>query len=103
MKKLLFLFIIPLVSCSNSDMSSDAQEICGVMEQTLVALEPSNEANSEELTSLKSKSKELIKKVDAIMSKYDKDEFQSYLLENCEPAKVYNHIDVSFLDVLYSL
>ena len=94
-KLLIILFIIPLVSCSN--LSSDAQEVCELLKETEemlpkimeVSLQAAfgNEDKAKELEDLQSKAEEIGAKVEAIKSKYDEDEFQSYLLENCEVAK----------------
>ena len=103
-KLLIILFIIPLVSCSN--LSSDAQEVCELLKETEemlpkimeVSLQAAfgNEDKAKELEDLESKAEEIGAKVEAIKSKYDEDEFQSYLLENCEEAKELKELGETF-------
>ena len=106
-KLLIILFIIPLVSCSN--LSSDAQEVCELLKETEemlpkimeVSLQAAfgNEDKAKELEDLESKAEEIGAKVEAIKSKYDEDEFQSYLLENCEVAKELKELGETFEEI----
>ena len=112
MKRLLLLLIlIPLSSCSN--LSSDAQKVCELMAETKEILPKimevgmqaafGNEDSTKELEELQSKAEEIGVKVEAISSKYDEDEFQSYLLENCEVAKELKELGEAFEDIGESL
>ena len=106
-KTLIILFLIPFASCSN--LSSDAQEVCELMSETKEILPKimevgmqaafGNEDSTKELEELQSKSEEIGAKVEAISSKYDEDEFQSYLLENCEVAKELKELGEAFEEV----
>ena len=105
MKKLILLLFIPLASCSN--LSSDAQEVCEIMNETEEIVQKldysdllfeawGNEDKAKEYEDLESKLEELYTKIDAIKTKYDEDEFQSYLLENCEIAKELKELGKAF-------
>ena len=108
MKKILIiLFLMPFTSCSN--LSSDAQEVCELMTETKEILPKimevgmqsafGNEDSTKELEELQSKAEAIGAKVEAISSKYDEDEFQSYLLENCEVAKELKELGEAFEEV----
>jgi hypothetical protein len=96
MKKIfLTITVIILASCSN--MSSDAQKVCELLSETKEIMPEmmkigmksafGDEDATKKLEELKSNSDEIGRQVEAISSKYDEDEFQVYLLENCEVAK----------------
>lgn len=108
MKKLFLLItIICFTSCSN--LASDAQEVCGLMSETKEILPKmmevgmqaafGNEDSTKELEELQSKAEEIGAKIEAISSKYDEDEFQSYLLENCEVARELKELGEGFEDI----
>ena len=108
MKRLLLLLtLIPLASCSN--LSSDAQEVCELMTETKEILPKimevgmqaafGNEDSTKQLEELQSKAEEIGAKVEAISSKYNEDEFQSYLIENCEVASELKELGDAFEDI----
>ena len=98
MKKLIILLLfIPLVfSCSN--MESDAEKVCDLTTLTMDAMpamaqlsmkagfgdEESKKEAQEQLDKLEADIKLLRAVIENIKIKYDEDEFQAYLLENCE-------------------
>ena len=100
MKKLILLLFIPLIfSCSN--MESDAEKVCDLTTLTtnvmpaIVELrkkvdygdEESKKEAQKQLDKLEADIKILGAVIENIKIKYDEDEFQAYLLENCEGFK----------------
>ena len=100
MKKLILLLFIPLVfSCSN--MKSDAEKVCDLTTLTtnvmpaMVELrkkadygdEESKKEAQKQLDKLEADIKLLVAVIENLKVKYDEDEFQAYLLENCEGFK----------------
>ena len=100
MKKLILLLFIPLVlACSN--MESDAEKVCDLTTLTMDAMpamaqlrmkagfgdEESKKEAQKQLDKLEADIKLLRAVIENIKIKYDEDEFQAYLLENCEGFK----------------
>jgi len=101
MKKLILLLLfIPLVfSCSN--MESDAEKVCDLTTLTMDAMpamaqlsmkagfgdEESKKEAQKQLDELEADIKIMGAEIENIKVKYDEDEFQAYLLENCEGFK----------------
>ena len=100
MKKLILLLFIPLIfSCSN--MESDAEKVCDLTTLTtnvmpaMVELrkkadygdEESKKEAQKQLDKLEADVKLLVAVIENLKVKYDEDEFQAYLLENCEGFK----------------
>ncbi len=100
MKKLILLLFIPLVlSCSN--MESDAEKVCDLTTLTINVKpamkelrekadygdEESKKEAQKQLDKLEADIKLLQAVIENIKIKYDEDEFQAYLLENCEGFK----------------
>ena len=100
MKKLLLLLFFPLVfSCSN--MESDAERVCDLTTLTIDVKpvmaqlgmkasfgdEESKKEAQKKLDELEADIKILGSEIENIKAKYDEDEFQAYLLENCEGFK----------------
>ena len=100
MKKLRLLLFIPLVfACSN--MESDAEKVCNLTTLTMdvmpAMVQLSNKADYGDEESKKEAQKQLDKLeadikilgavIENIKVKYDEDEFQAYLLENCDGFK----------------
>ena len=100
MKKLILLLFIPLVfSCSN--MESDAEKVCDLTNLTMDVMpamielrkkadygdEGSKKEAQEQLDKLEADIKLLSAVIENIKVKYDEDEFQAYLLKNCEGFK----------------
>ena len=100
MKKLILLIFIPLVfSCSN--MQSDAEKVCDLTSLTIDVMpamvelrkkadygdEESKKEAQKQLDKLEADIKILGAVIENIKIKYDEDEFQAYLLENCERFK----------------
>ena len=100
MRKLILLLFIPLIfSCSN--MESDAEKVCDLttlttnVMPTMVELrkkadygdEESKKEAQKQLDKLEADVKLLVAVIENLKVKYDEDEFQAYLLENCEGFK----------------
>ena len=85
MKKLIVLLLfIPLVfSCSN--MESDAEKVCDLT--TLIIDVKRSSLSPKQLDELEADIKIMGAEIENIKVKYDEDEFQAYLLENCEGFK----------------
>ncbi len=84
MKKLILLLFIPLVlACSN--MESDAEKVCDLT--TLIIDVKRSSLSPKQLDELEVDIKILDAEIENIKAKYDEDEFQAYLLENCEGFK----------------
>ena len=84
MKKLILLLFIPLVfACSN--MESDAEKVCDLT--TLIIDVKRSSLSPKQLDELEVDIKILGAEIENIKAKYDEDEFQAYLLENCEGFK----------------
>ena len=99
-KKLILLLFIPLVfACSN--MESDAKKVCDLTTLTINVKpamkelrekadygdEESKKEAQKQLDKLEADIKLLQAVIENIKIKYDEDEFQAYLLENCEGFK----------------
>ena len=106
MKKLILLLFIPLVlACSN--MESDAEKVCDLTTLTtnvtpaMVELrkkadygdEESKKEAQKQLDKLEADIKLLVAVIENLKVKYDEDEFQAYLLENCEGFKKMTEIN----------
>ena len=100
MKRLILLLFIPLVfTCSN--MESDAEKVCDLTTLTINVKpamaqltlkagfgdEESKKEAQKQLDKLEADVKLLVAVIDNLKVKYDEDEFQAYLLENCEGFK----------------
>ena len=84
MKKLILLLFIPLVfACSN--IESDAEKVCDLT--TLIIDVKRSSLSPKQLDELEVDIKILGAEIENIKAKYDEDEFQAYLLENCEGFK----------------
>ena len=96
----LILLFIPLVfSCSN--IESDAKKVCDLTTLTMDAMpamaqlsmkagfgdEESKKEAQKQLDELEADIKIMGAEIENIKVKYDEDEFQAYLLENCEGFK----------------
>ena len=101
MKKItiLMIMIITISSCSN--MESDAEKVCDLTTKTMEMMpemvqlgmkvgfgdEESKKEAQKQLDELEADIKKMGAELDNIKGKYDEDEFQAYLLENCEGLK----------------
>ena len=101
MKKItiLMIMIITISSCSN--MESDAEKVCDLTTQTMEMMpemiqlgmkagfgdEESKKEAQKQLDELEADIKKIGVELEIIKVKYDEDEFQAYLLENCEGLK----------------
>ncbi len=100
MKKLILLLFIPLFfACSN--MESDAERVCDLTTLTINVKpamtelglkasfgdEKSKKEAQKQLDELEADIKLLGAVIENIKVKYDENEFQAYLLENCESFK----------------
>ena len=93
------ILIITISSCSN--MESDAEKACDLTTQTMEMMpemlqlgmkagfgdEESKKEAQKQIDKLEADIKKMGEELENIMVKYDEDEFQAYLLENCEGAK----------------
>ena len=93
------ILIITISSCSN--MESDAEKACDLTTQTMEMMpemlqlgmkagfgdEESKKEAQKQLDKLEADIKLLQAVIENIKIKYDEDEFQAYLLENCEGFK----------------
>ena len=101
MKKLILITLIFVAFSSCSNMESDAQKACELMTETAELLpevmqlgmksafgdEESKKEAQKKLDELQSKTESMAVELAVINKKYDEDEFQAYLLDNCETAK----------------
>ena len=93
------ILIITISSCSN--MESDAEKVCDLTTQTMELMpemlqlgmkagfgdEESKKEAQKQIDKLEADIKKMGEELENIKVKYDEDEFQAYLLENCEGAK----------------
>ena len=91
--------IITISSCSN--MESDAEKVCDLTTQTMEMMpeilqlgmkagfgdEESKKEAQKQLDEIEADIKKMDEEFENIKVKYDEDEFQAYLLENCEGFK----------------
>jgi len=96
---LLLFTAFVMTSCSNMD--ADADRACELMSETKELMpqimklsiqssfgtETEMSEASEALSALEVKFEEIANQMEELSSNYDEDEFQNYLLENCEVAK----------------
>ena len=101
MKKFATLTLILAAFSSCSNMESDAQKVCLSMEElketmpemmklsfkSSLGTEESKKEAKQKLDSIQKELTLMTEEIEEIQSKYDKDEFQQYLLENCESTK----------------
>ena len=93
------IMIITISSCSN--MESDAEKVCDLTTQTMEMMpeilqlgmkagfgdEESKKEAQNQIDKLEADIKKMGEELENIKVKYDEDEFQAYLLENCEGFK----------------
>ncbi len=93
------ILIITISSCSN--MESDAEKVCDLTTQTMELMpemlqlgmkagfgdEESKKEAQKQIDKLEADIKKMGEELENIKVKYDEDEFQAYLLENCQGAK----------------
>ena len=93
------IIIITISSCSN--MESDAEKVCDLSTQTIEMIpemaqlgmkagfgdDESKKEAQKQLDKLEADVKLLVAVIENLKVKYDEDEFQAYLLENCEGFK----------------
>lgn len=96
MKNLYFLLCgFLFVSCAN--METDADKVCQLLNETKHMLPKmmkvgmqsafGNEAAEKELSELENRSAKMLNDIENISSKYNEQEFQNYLLNNCAVAE----------------
>ena len=99
---------LTLYSCSN--MESDAEKACDFTTQMMEMMpqimelsmkvgfgdEDSKKEAQIKLDELQANIEKMSEEMESIEGKYDKEEFQAYLLENCEGAKEILEIGKSF-------
>ena len=100
MKKItiLMIMIITISSCSKTDaekvcdLTTQSREMMDKIYSASITVASSTEwivrkAGKKKLEEAQAELKEINAEFDNIMGKYDEDEFQAYLLENCEGLK----------------
>ena len=114
MKKLILITFIFAAFSSCSNMESDAKKACELMTETAELMpeviqlglksafgdEESKKESRKKLNKVKSKMESMALELAIINKKYDEDEFQAYLLDNCETAKNLKEIGEAFSDSL---
>jgi hypothetical protein len=101
MKNIIILAIACLALSSCSNMESDAEKACDFTTQIMEMMpqmielsmkagfgdEDSKEEAQKKLDELQASLEKMSEEMESIKGKYDEEEFQAYLLENCEGAK----------------
>ena len=101
MKKIIFFALTCLAISSCSNMKSDAEIACDFSTQLIEMMpqimqlsmkaaigdEDSKNAAQQELDELQANLEKMSEELKGIGEKYDKEEWEVYLLENCEVAK----------------
>ena len=101
MKNIILFAIACLALSSCSNMKSDAEKACDFTTQTMEMMpqllelsmkagfgdEYSKKEAQKELDELQASLEKMGEELESIKGKYDEEEFQAYLLENCEGAK----------------
>ena len=101
MKNIIILAIACLALFSCSNMESDAEKACDFTTQTMEMMpqffelsmkagigdEDSKKEAQKELDELQASFEKIGEELESIKGKYDEEEFQAYLLENCEALK----------------
>ena len=101
MKNIIILAIACLALSSCSNMESDAVKACDFTTQIMEMMpqmlelsmkagfgdEDSKEEAQKKLDELQASLEKMSEEMESIKGKYDEEEFQAYLLENCEGAK----------------
>ena len=101
MKKLLLILLCLSIFSSCSNMKSDAEKACDFTTQTMEMMpqllelsmkagfgdEDSKKEAQKELDELQANLEKMGEEMESIKGKYDEEEFEAYLLENCESAK----------------
>ena len=107
MKKLILITLIFAAFSSCSNMESDAQKACELMTETAELMpeviqlglkssfgdEESKKEAYKKLSKVKSKMESMALELAIINKKYNEDEFQAYLVDNCELAKNSKEMD----------
>lgn len=113
MKNIIFLAIVCLGFSSCSNMKSDAEKACHFITQTIEMMpqmlelsmkagfgdEDSKKEAQKELDEIQANLEKTSKELESIKAKYDEEEFQAYLLENCEGAKEMLEIGKAFQEI----
>ena len=107
MKKLILITLIFVAFSSCSNMESDAQKACELIAETAELMpeviqlglkssfgdEESKKESRKKLNKVKSKMESMALELAIINKKYNEDEFQAYLVDNCELAKNSKEMD----------
>ena len=108
---LVSLTFLTLSSCSN--MQSDIEKVCELTTQTMEMMpkvletsikvgfgdENSKKEAQKELDEIQASLEKMSKEWGSIIAKYDEEEFQAYLLENCEGAKAMLEMGKAFQEI----
>ena len=101
MKNIISLSIVCMILSSCSNIKSDAEKACDFTTQIMDMMpqmmqlsmkagfgdEESKKASQKELDEIQASLEKMSMELEKINEKYDEEEFQSYLLKNCESAK----------------
>ena len=101
MKNIIFFAIACLALSSCSNMKADSEKACDFTTQIMEMMpqmmqlsfkagfgdEDSKKEAQKELEELQASLEKMGKELESISGKYDEEEWQAYLLENCEGAK----------------
>ena len=110
MKKIALLLLTATFLFSCSSMESDAKKACDFMTESMELMpemmklsmkanlgdEDSKKEAQKKLDELTLKMDSYTEEMEAIKAKYDEDEFQKYLLENCEVAEKLKEMGKAF-------
>ena len=113
MKNIILFAIACLAFSSCSNMKSDAEKACDFITQTMEMMpqmlelsmkagfgdEDSKKDAQKELDELQASFEKVGKELESIKAKYDEEEFQVYLLENCESAKEMLEMSKAFQEI----
>ena len=114
MKKLILITLIFAAFSSCSNMESDAQKACELIAETAELMpeviqlglkssfgdEESKKESRKKLNKVKSKMESMALELAIINKKYDEEEFQAYLFDNCETVKNLREMGEAFSDSL---
>ena len=101
MKNIISISIVCMILFSCSNIKSDAEKACDFTTQIMDMMpqmmqlsmkagfgdEESKKASQKELDEIQASLEKMSVELEKINEKYDEEEFQLYLLENCESAK----------------
>ena len=113
MKNIILFTVACLALSSCSNMKADADKVCDFTTQTMEMMpqllklsmkagfgdENSKKEAQNELDELQENLEKMGEEMESIKEKYDEEEFQAYLLENCEGAKKISEMGEAFQEI----